>query len=113
MIFDVIIVVWIKCYLNYENCCPFYKVSSITDSDGEKVVLMLGRCLPYIVPNVILAKREVSQSENIFLLLKPKKSCDSCYIAKKYYGWENIFINFINRAKLFWSCQIKTSYNQK
>jgi hypothetical protein len=34
------------------------EVSKISDSNGENVVLMLGRCLPHIVPNVILAKRE-------------------------------------------------------
>ncbi|XP_064641709.1 RAB11-binding protein RELCH homolog [Lineus longissimus] len=34
------------------------EVSSITDSSSEKVVNMLGRCLPHIVPNVLLAKRE-------------------------------------------------------
>lgn len=28
-------------------------------SSGEEVVLMLARCLPHIVPNVLLAKREV------------------------------------------------------
>ncbi|XP_052230319.1 RAB11-binding protein RELCH homolog isoform X2 [Dreissena polymorpha] len=34
------------------------EVSKITDTDQQKVVLMLGRCLPHIVPNVLLAKRE-------------------------------------------------------
>ncbi|CAH1780279.1 unnamed protein product, partial [Owenia fusiformis] len=34
------------------------EVSKITDSSSEKVVMMLGRCLPHIVPNVLLAKRE-------------------------------------------------------
>ncbi|KAL4235190.1 hypothetical protein ACF0H5_006828 [Mactra antiquata] len=34
------------------------EVSQITDTDKQKVVLMLGRCLPHIVPNVLLAKRE-------------------------------------------------------
>ncbi|XP_076331644.1 RAB11-binding protein RELCH homolog isoform X1 [Tachypleus tridentatus] len=33
------------------------EVAEVVDS-CEKVVLMLGRCLPHIVPNVILAKRE-------------------------------------------------------
>ncbi|KAG1685943.1 LisH domain and HEAT repeat-containing protein KIAA1468 [Nymphon striatum] len=33
------------------------EVSKVVDSN-EKIVLMLGRCLPYIIPNVILAKRE-------------------------------------------------------
>lgn len=37
----------------------FFQVSKITGSSGENVVLMLGRCLPHIVPNVLLAKREV------------------------------------------------------
>ena len=35
------------------------ELSNITDSSGETVVLMLGRCLPHIVPNVLIAKREV------------------------------------------------------
>lgn len=35
------------------------QVSRIADSE-ESVMLMLGRCLPHIVPNVLLAKREVS-----------------------------------------------------
>lgn len=35
------------------------EVSKINDADDGRVVLMLGRCLPHIVPNVILAKREV------------------------------------------------------
>lgn len=34
------------------------QVSRIADSE-ESVMLMLGRCLPHIVPNVLLAKREV------------------------------------------------------
>ncbi|ELT88848.1 hypothetical protein CAPTEDRAFT_190660 [Capitella teleta] len=34
------------------------EVSKITDTGNDKVVLMLGRCLPHIVPNVLLAKRE-------------------------------------------------------
>ncbi len=37
------------------------EVSKITDSSGENVVLMLGRCIPHIVPNVLLAHREVCQ----------------------------------------------------
>ncbi len=35
------------------------KVSRIADSE-QSVMLMLGRCLPHIVPNVLLAKREVT-----------------------------------------------------
>ncbi len=48
------------------------KVSRIADSE-QSVMLMLGRCLPHIVPNVLLAKREVThdlltqQSQLIFL----------------------------------------------
>lgn len=34
------------------------QVSRIADSE-QSVMLMLGRCLPHIVPNVLLAKREV------------------------------------------------------
>ncbi|XP_052816582.1 RAB11-binding protein RELCH homolog isoform X2 [Mya arenaria] len=34
------------------------EVSKITGTDQQKVVMMLGRCLPHIVPNVLLAKRE-------------------------------------------------------
>ncbi|KAK6185475.1 hypothetical protein SNE40_007698 [Patella caerulea] len=34
------------------------EVSKIGHSGGESVVTMLGRCLPHIVPNVLLAKRE-------------------------------------------------------
>ncbi|KAK3085392.1 hypothetical protein FSP39_002678 [Pinctada imbricata] len=34
------------------------EVSKIVDSSKDNVVLMLGRCLPHIVPNVLLAKRE-------------------------------------------------------
>ncbi|XP_008978166.2 RAB11-binding protein RELCH isoform X5 [Callithrix jacchus] len=34
-----------------------YEVSRIADSE-KSVMLMLGRCLPHIVPNVLLAKRE-------------------------------------------------------
>ena len=37
------------------------EVSKLTDPDVDAVQL-LGRCLPHIVPNVILAKREVSGS---------------------------------------------------
>uniref|UniRef100_A0A3P9PNI1 RAB11 binding and LisH domain, coiled-coil and HEAT repeat containing n=1 Tax=Poecilia reticulata TaxID=8081 RepID=A0A3P9PNI1_POERE len=40
------------------DACPFcLQVSRIADSE-ESVMLMLGRCLPHIVPNVLLAKRE-------------------------------------------------------
>ncbi len=35
------------------------QVSRIADSE-QSVMLMLGRCLPHIVPNVLLAKREVT-----------------------------------------------------
>ena len=34
------------------------QISKLNDAD-ESVTAVLGRCLPYIVPNVILAKREV------------------------------------------------------
>lgn len=41
------------------DACPSsLQVSRIADSE-ESVMLMLGRCLPHIVPNVLLAKREV------------------------------------------------------
>lgn len=40
---------------------PRLQVSRIADSE-DSVMLMLGRCLPHIVPNVLLAKREVSPS---------------------------------------------------
>ena len=33
------------------------EVSKVFDSSHEEVVLMLGRCLPHIVPNILLAKR--------------------------------------------------------
>ncbi|XP_011924523.1 PREDICTED: lisH domain and HEAT repeat-containing protein KIAA1468 homolog isoform X8 [Cercocebus atys] len=36
-----------------------YEVSRIADSE-KSVMLMLGRCLPHIVPNVLLAKREIN-----------------------------------------------------
>ena len=35
------------------------QISKLNDTD-ELVTTVLARCLPYIVPNVILAKREVS-----------------------------------------------------
>ena len=35
------------------------QISKLNDAD-ESVTTVLARCLPYIVPNVILAKREVS-----------------------------------------------------
>ena len=44
----------------------FFQVSKITDSNGENVVLMLGRCLPHIVPNVLLAKREVKDKNSSY-----------------------------------------------
>ncbi len=34
-------------------------------SDTDGVVEMLARCLPYIVPNVLLAKREVRESYSL------------------------------------------------
>lgn len=34
------------------------EISKVFDSSEECVMLMLGRCLPHIVPNVLLAKRE-------------------------------------------------------
>lgn len=45
----------------HENLSVFLyvQVSRIADSE-ESVMLMLGRCLPHIVPNVLLAKREVT-----------------------------------------------------
>lgn len=39
-----------------------FQMSKINHSDVHGVVKMLGRCLPHIVPNVLLAKREVSCS---------------------------------------------------
>lgn len=49
-------------YDTHDTCivkCPScFQVSHIADSE-ESVMLMLGRCLPHIVPNVLLAKREV------------------------------------------------------
>eukprot|EP00064_Thunnus_orientalis_P000722 superscaffoldBa00000040_g723 len=41
------------------------EVSRIADSE-ESVMLMLGRCLPHIVPNVLLAKREKSAGALLF-----------------------------------------------
>ena len=35
------------------------EVAKINCADEGRVILLLGRCLPHIVPNVILAKREV------------------------------------------------------
>lgn len=35
------------------------QMSYLSKSDGIEVVSMLGRCLPHIVPNVLLGKREV------------------------------------------------------
>uniref|UniRef100_A0AAR2LTW8 LisH domain and HEAT repeat-containing protein KIAA1468 n=1 Tax=Pygocentrus nattereri TaxID=42514 RepID=A0AAR2LTW8_PYGNA len=46
------------------------EVSRIADSE-ESVMLMLGRCLPHIVPNVLLAKREVTE-------LIPLILCTAC-----------------------------------
>lgn len=40
----------------------FLQMSKISHSDEHGVVKMLARCLPHIVPNVLLAKREVSNS---------------------------------------------------
>lgn len=48
-------------YIRYKNerkCRLLFQVSRIADSE-DSVMLMLGRCLPHIVPNVLLAKREV------------------------------------------------------
>ena len=36
-----------------------FQVSKSGHRDVEGIVLMLGRCLPHIVPNVLLTKREV------------------------------------------------------
>ena len=58
----------------------FLQASKITDSSGENVVLMLGRCLPHIVPNVILAKREVCNSLNIFIGLKYVNFCVGIFV---------------------------------
>lgn len=46
------------------------QVSRIADSE-DSVMLMLGRCLPHIVPNVLLAKREVAQFLQLLLLILP------------------------------------------
>ena len=39
----------------------FFKVCKLSNAD-ENVVLIVARCLPHIVPNVLLNKREVSVS---------------------------------------------------
>lgn len=58
------------------------EVSEIVDS-SEKVVIMLARCLPHIVPNVILSKRDVRLKYFIYPLwfggcryLSTKLECD-------------------------------------
>uniref|UniRef100_A0A8B9ZGC2 RAB11 binding and LisH domain, coiled-coil and HEAT repeat containing n=1 Tax=Anas platyrhynchos TaxID=8839 RepID=A0A8B9ZGC2_ANAPL len=43
------------------------EVSRIADSE-KSVMLMLGRCLPHIVPNVLLAKREVRNPEILLFI---------------------------------------------
>lgn len=45
-------------------------MSRIADSE-ESVMLMLGRCLPHIVPNVLLAKREVGALLLLFVAPLP------------------------------------------
>lgn len=56
------------------------QVSRIADSE-DSVMLMLGRCLPHIVPNVLLAKREVTPPLSQTLLfiswcsLHPARCC--------------------------------------
>ena len=47
-----------------------FQVSRIADSEAS-VMLMLGRCLPHIVPNVLLAKREVRPREALSPLDHP------------------------------------------
>ena len=37
-------------------------MSQLPKTDGTEMVSMLARCLPHIVPHVLLAKREVSNS---------------------------------------------------
>lgn len=49
-------------------------MSRIADSE-ESVMLMLGRCLPHIVPNVLLAKREV----NLLVLVILPSSSPPCF----------------------------------
>ncbi|CAG2255205.1 unnamed protein product [Mytilus edulis] len=41
------------------------EVSQIVGSDTDTVVLMLSRCLPHIVPNVLLAKRETHGKQSM------------------------------------------------
>ncbi|PKU43269.1 hypothetical protein llap_6421 [Limosa lapponica baueri] len=43
----------------FETAPQSIEVSRIADSE-KSVMLMLGRCLPHIVPNVLLAKREIN-----------------------------------------------------
>lgn len=35
---------------------------------GSEVILMLARCLPHVVPNILLAKREVNNRKQICML---------------------------------------------
>jgi len=44
------------------------QISKLNDAD-ESVTTVLGRCLPYIVPNVILAKREVNMAFFLVILI--------------------------------------------
>uniref|UniRef100_A0A3Q2Q9C0 RAB11 binding and LisH domain, coiled-coil and HEAT repeat containing n=1 Tax=Fundulus heteroclitus TaxID=8078 RepID=A0A3Q2Q9C0_FUNHE len=53
------------------------EVSRIADSE-ESVMLMLGRCLPHIVPNVLLAKRERMVSHLCQQELIPLILCTAC-----------------------------------
>ncbi|KAL3860033.1 hypothetical protein ACJMK2_010206, partial [Sinanodonta woodiana] len=46
------------CYYVSKDNRLVSEVSKMSDTDQLKVVMMLGRCLPHIVPNVLLAKRE-------------------------------------------------------
>ena len=44
------------------------EVAKINCADDGRVILLLARCLPHIVPNVILAKREVRLTELDFFI---------------------------------------------
>lgn len=58
------------------HACRAVQMSLVTGSDnlGNKVVEMLGRSLPHIVPNVLLNKREVM---TFFLFNKNHR--EKCY----------------------------------
>lgn len=67
------------------------QVSRIADSE-QSVMLMLGRCLPHIVPNVLLAKREVT---NDLLTQQPHQFPSANYGFHVHCGWLLPLIQFL------------------